>query len=195
MMDSPSSDIVDSERSKTSAGDTLVSSIITTIHSTVQDEVTVEDDIYNDRNRRIDSALSSLDASCIDDHIDRRGVSASSHSTDDHQLIYLKIASTDHHHTLGNNSHNYDQDVVASSSMHSTSSRKEHDTEDEDSQQSIQQPLTQSDLKSLVVNHILHVLNTGSYEEVSYCRYLSAQLTEHMTVILIQPCLTLLRMQ
>ena len=191
MMDSPSSDIVDSESSKASAGDTLVSSIITTIHSTVQDEVTVEDDIYNDRNRRIDSALSSLDASCIDDHIDRRGVSASSHSTDDHQLIHLKIASTDHHHTLGNNSHNYDHDVVASSSMHSTSSKEEQDTEDEEgtgySQQSIQQPLTQSDLKSLVVNHILHVLNTGSYEEVSYCRYLSAQLTEHMTVILIQP--------
>ena len=179
MMDSPSSDIVDSERSKTSAGDTLVSSIITTIHSTVQDEVTVEDDIYNDRNRRIDSALTSLDASCIDDHIDRRGVSASSHSTDDHQLIY--------HHTSGNSSRNYDHDVVASSSMHSSSSRKEQDTEDEDSQQSIQQPLTQSDLKSLVVNHILHVLNTGSYEEVIYCRYLSAQNTQHMTVILIQP--------
>lgn len=187
-MDSPSSDIVDSECSKTSAGDTLVSSIITTIHSTVQDEVTVEDDIYNDRNRRIDSALSSLDASCIDDHIDIGGASASSHSTDDHQLIHLKIASTDHHHTSGNSSHNYDHDVEASSSMHSTSSRKEQDTEDEDSQQPIQQPLTQCDLKSLVVNHILHVLNTGSYEEVAYyCRYLSVQLTQHMTVILMKP--------
>lgn len=162
MMDSPSVlDSVDNEHRKTSVGDNLVSSIITTIHSTVQDEVTIEDDRCNDRSRRIDSVLFSLDASC------------SSDSTDDDHSMHPKTSSTDHQHTTGDNSsHNHDHDVEASSSLHSTSLREEQDTEG--SQQSTQQPLTQNDLKSLVVNHILHVLNTGSYEEVTYCRRINS---------------------